>query len=160
MTSGNYPFLIMASEEVFMSLPVAAAAIAAAVLMVLFGIMFQRKYGSLLKSDQVIEAAESNGCIVQARLVQSHYMHADMTERWIRRRQHHWIARYEYTVGGKNFSYRRVFDTQPPDTLTLYYAPGRPGHAYSRGDREPGEFFALFFAVSMILMLLFLNHLF
>ena len=150
----------MVSGEGFMSLPVAAAAVAAAVLLVLFGMMFRRRRGSILKSDQVIKRAERNGWTVEARLTKSRYMHADTTERWARKRRDHWIAWYEYVVDGNSFSYRRVFDLQPPDTLTLYYDPGRPGQAYSRGDREPGGTFALLFAVSMIVMILFLRHLF
>lgn len=150
----------MVSGEGFISLPAAAAAVAAVVLLGLFGMMFQRRHGSILKSDQVIQRAERNGSIVEARLTKSRYMRGDTTERWARKRRDHWIAWYEYVIDGKNFSYRRVFDLQPPDTLTLYYDPGRPGHAYSRGDREPGGTFAVFFAISMIVMILLLKYLF
>ena len=122
--------------------------------------MFQRRHGSILKSEQVIQRAERNGYIVEARLMQSRYMHRDTTERWARKRRDHWIARYRYVVNGNSFCYRRVFDLQPPDTLTLYYDPGKPGRAYSKGDREPGGTFGLLYAISIILMFLFLRYLF
>ena len=147
-------------EEGFVSLPVAAAAVTAVVLLALFGMMYRRRHGSLMKSDQVIEEAERSGRTVEARLAKSRYMCADTTERWARKRRHHWVASYEYVADGKIYSYRRVFDSQPPETLTLYYAEDNPGHAYSRGDREPGGTFALFFAVSIIVMIIFLRIIF
>lgn len=130
----------------------AALAVVIVLVMVFAGMAFRRKHGSLLESDRIIEEAERNGWTAEGRLLNEAFLRREIGNKWGKKRRDHWNAKYEYYVGQQRYLYERVCYDLPPERITLYYDPRRPGRAVSRGDREPGKPFFLLWAFAVVLM--------
>lgn len=69
------------------------------------------------------------GRVVTANLISKAFLPPDISSQNSRLRQTRWLAKYNYTVDGQEYTYRCTLGHQAPDQVLLCYPAGRPDKA-------------------------------
>lgn len=69
------------------------------------------------------------GRVVTANLISKAFLPPDISSQNSRLRQTRWLAKYNYTVEGQEYTYRCTLGHQAPDQVLLCYPAGRPDKA-------------------------------
>lgn len=72
------------------------------------------------------------GRVVTANLISKAFLPPDISSQNSRPRQTRWLAKYNYTVDGQEYTYRCTLEYQAPDQVLLCYPAGRPDKAEMR----------------------------
>lgn len=72
------------------------------------------------------------GRVVTANLISKAFLPPDISSQNSRLRQTRWLAKYNYTVEGQEYTYRCTLGHQAPDQVLLCYPAGRPDKAEMR----------------------------
>ena len=83
-----------------------------------------RSTGENLKEDSAW-----HGRVVTANLISKAFLPPDISSQNSRLRQVRWLAKYNYTVDGQEYTYRCTLGHQAPDQVLLSYPAGRPDKA-------------------------------
>lgn len=83
-----------------------------------------RSTGKNLENDSA-----RSGRVVTANLISKAFLPPDISSQNSRLRQTRWLARYNYTVDGQEYTYRCTLGHQAPDQVLLCYPAGRPDKA-------------------------------
>lgn len=92
-----------------------------------------KRGGYKRKGDIIVEEAEKAGRTVEATLKWKRFAYGEYGHPDPQKRSDTWFFAYQYTLNGKNYTYRSNSTEMPSDTIMLYYPAGKPSKAIPRG---------------------------